>query len=120
MQFISQFLSYRLPANTNIMASSMRTAWSHFGTPPMHFRSHDLINVIFGKTALTPSCFKLKTSNQNLNYPGCCQPNTKISKFLCRNWQKVFKYGKHGGCKILTCYISVTVPDRSMVTIIYR
>ena len=49
----------------------MRTKWSHFGTPPMHFRSRDLINVVFGKTDITPSFSKLKTSNRNLNYPGC-------------------------------------------------
>ena len=42
----------------------MGTAWRHFGAPRMHFWSHDLINVIFGKTAITPSIFKLKTSNQ--------------------------------------------------------
>ena len=52
------------------MANSMQTAWRYFGTPAMHFRSGELINVIFEKTAVTPSLFKLKTSNQNSNYSG--------------------------------------------------
>ena len=47
----------------------MRTEWSHFGTPTMHFRSPDLINVFSEKIAITPSFFKLKT-NQNLDNAG--------------------------------------------------
>ena len=50
---------------TKIMAKSVRTAWRHFRAPPTHFRSRDVINVIFGKTAITPSFFKLKTSSKN-------------------------------------------------------
>ena len=46
------------------MANSMRTEWRHFRAPPTHFRSRDVINVIFGKTAIAPSFFKLKTSNK--------------------------------------------------------
>ena len=101
----------------------MRTAWSHFGTPLMDFWSRDLINVIFGKTAITPSFFKVKASNQNLNYPGRCigsaqYENQRISV------QKMAKMSLNTVtmvvAKILTCYISVTVPDRPMVTIIYR
>ena len=101
----------------------MRTAWSHFGTPLMHFWSRDLINVIFGKTAITPSFFKVKTSNQNLNYPGRCIGSAQYenSEFLCRKWQKMsLKTVTMVVAKILTCYISVTVPDRPMVTIIHR
>ena len=38
---------------------------AHFRAPPMHFRSRDVINVIFGKTARTPSFVKGKTSKKN-------------------------------------------------------
>ena len=47
----------------------MRTAWRPFRAPSTHFQSCDIINVIFGKTAITPSFFKLKTSAKNLNDP---------------------------------------------------
>ena len=50
---------------TKIMANSMRTAWRHFRAPPTHFRSRDVINVIFGITAITPLFFKLKTSSKS-------------------------------------------------------
>ena len=50
---------------TKIMANSMRTAWRHFRALPTHFRSRDVINIIFIKTAITPSFFKLKTSSKN-------------------------------------------------------
>ena len=42
---------------------------AHFRAPPMHFRSRDVINVIFGKTAITPFV-KRKASNKNKTYPG--------------------------------------------------
>ena len=42
----------------------MRTAWRHFRAPPTHFRSRDVINVIFVKTDITPSFFKLMTSSK--------------------------------------------------------
>ena len=48
-----------------IMANSMRTAWRHFRAPTTHFRSCDVINVVFGITAITPLFLKLKTSSQN-------------------------------------------------------
>ena len=104
------------------MANSMRAAWNHFGTPLMHLHSSDFINVIFGKTAITPSFSKLKTSNQTkiIQDVISSQPNTKISKFLCRNWQKKSLNTVTMVTKILTCYISVTVTDRPMVTIIHR
>ena len=47
----------------------MRKAWSPLRAPSKHFQSHDLINVILGKTAITPSFFKLKTSAKNLKDP---------------------------------------------------
>ena len=47
------------------IANIMRTAWRHFRAAPTHFRSRDVINVIFGKTAITPSFFKLKASSKN-------------------------------------------------------
>ena len=50
---------------TEIMAKSMRTARGHLRAPPTHFRSRDVINVIFGKTAINRSFFKLKTSSKN-------------------------------------------------------
>ena len=89
------------------------------------WRSCDLINVVFGKIAITPSLFNLKTSNQNLKKSNqnivSGQPNTKLSKYLCRNWQKkALNTVTIVVAKILTCYISVTVPDRPMITIIYR
>ena len=51
------------------MANSMRTEWRHFRASPMQFRSRDVIHIIFGKTAITPSFFKLNTSSKNLTDP---------------------------------------------------
>ena len=51
------------------MSNTMRTAWRRFRALPTHFRSRDVINVIFGITAITPLFFKLKTSSKNLNDP---------------------------------------------------
>ena len=50
-----------------------------------------------------------------------CQviPILKSAHFFAQIGKKVFKCGYHG-YKILTCYISVTLPDRSMITIIHR
>ena len=63
------------------MANSMRAAWSQFGTPLMQLQSRDFINVIFGKTAITPSFLKLKTSNQTKIIQDVIsgQPNIYIS-----------------------------------------
>ena len=69
MQFIIQFLSYRLLAKTKIMASSMRTAWSHFGTPiyfrsrgtPIYFRS---LSVLSHVSKIVERC----TYNQLVKY----------------------------------------------------
>ena len=49
-----------------IMANSMRTACRHFRAHLMPFRSSDVTNVISGKTAITPSFLKLKTSKPKL------------------------------------------------------
>ena len=46
------------------MSNTMRTARRHFRAPPTHFRSRDVINVIFGITAITPLFFKLKTTSK--------------------------------------------------------
>ena len=42
----------------------MRTTCRHFRAPPTHFRSRDVINVFWGKTAITPLFFRLKTSSK--------------------------------------------------------
>ena len=47
----------------------MRTGWRRFRATPTHFRSGDVINVIFGLTAITPLFFELKTSSKNLHDP---------------------------------------------------
>ena len=47
----------------------MRTAWPHFRATMTHFRSCDVINVILGKTAITPSFFEVKTSSKNKTDP---------------------------------------------------
>ena len=46
------------------MANRMRTAWCHLRASLTHFWSSDVINVIFRKTAITPSFFKIKTSSK--------------------------------------------------------
>ena len=51
------------------MANRMQTAWRHLRASLTHIWSSDVINVIFRKTAITPSFFKLKTSAKNLNDP---------------------------------------------------
>ena len=87
------------------MAKSVRTAWRHFCVTPMHFRSSDVIKVIFGKTAITPSFFKLKTSSKNKT-----DPNKKNDTFLKNIREKHLSKCNHG-YKMLHIYISVTVPD---------
>ena len=63
---------------------------------------------------VTPLFLTFKTSSKNKNdriiFSG--QLSTKINIFLCRNWQKTFVNNVTMLTKILTCYISVTVPDR--------
>ena len=50
---LTQFLSYRPVVKTKIMAISRRSAWRHYRVHPINFRSCDVTNVIFGKTATT-------------------------------------------------------------------
>ena len=76
------------------MANSMRTAWRHFRASPKHFRSRDVINIIFGKTADNDTFLQ------------------KIGQKKIKNVTVV--------TKMLHVYISVTVPDRPIVTIIHR
>ena len=80
----------------------MRTAWCHFGGPPMHFRSRDLINVVFGKIAITPSFFNLKAFVSKLKLSRTLyrvSPIVKSANICAETGKKVFKYGNHGGCK---------------------
>ena len=93
---------------------SMSREWRDFRAQMTHFRSCDVKNVIFLKTAVTPLFLTFKTLNKNKNdriiFMG--QLSTKIKIFLCRNWQKTSVNNVTMLTKILTCYISVTVPDR--------
>ena len=107
---------------TKIIANVVRTAWRHFRAPPMHFRSRDVINVIFGKTAITPSFFKLKTSSKTKLIRDVIfnEPNHKNDTILQKIGQKTCFKNVTMVTKILHVYISVTVPDRPIVTIIHR
>ena len=69
------------------MANSMQTAWRHFRAPLTHFRSRDVINVIFVKTAITPSFFKLMTSSKTkmIHDVMSNDANHKNYRFLQRN-----------------------------------
>ena len=104
------------------MASSMRTAGRHLRAPPTHFRSRDVINVIFVKTAITPSFFKLKTSSKTKMIHDVIsnETNHKNNRFLKRNGRKTSFKNVTMVTKMLHVYISVTVRDRPIVTIIYR
>ena len=72
------------------MAIGMQTAWPHFRASPTHFRSRDVINIVFGKTAITPSFFKLKTSSKTKLIPDVIsnETNHKNDRFLKRNRRK--------------------------------
>ena len=99
----------------------MRTAWRHFCAPPtMHFGSRDVINVIFEKTAIAPSIFKLKTSSKTNMILDVISndPNHKNDTFLQKNGRKTSFKNVTMVTKMLHVYISVTVPDRPIVTII--
>ena len=93
------------------MANSMRTAWRHFRAPPTHFGSRDVINVIFVKTAITPSFFKLKTSSKTKMIHDIMSNNTnhKNYRFLQINGRKTFFKNVTMVTKMLHVYISVTV-----------
>ena len=100
----------------------MRTAWRHFRAPPTHFRSRDIINVIFGKTAITPSFFKLKTPSKTKLILDVIsnEINHKNDMFLQKNGQKKSFKNVTMVTKMLHVYISVTVKDRPIVAIIDR
>ena len=103
------------------MANCMRTAWRHFCAPQTHFRSRDIINVIFVKTAVTPSFFKLKTSSKIKMIHDVISNDTshKNDRFLQRNGRKTSFENVTMVTKILHVYISVTVRNRPIVTIIH-
>ena len=84
-----------------------------------HFRSRDVINVIFGKTAVTPSFFKLKTKVKTKLIHGV---TTEVITMIrsCKKWAKTSFKNVTMVTKMLPVYISVTVPDRPIVTIIHR
>ena len=69
------------------MSNSMQTTWRCFRAPPTHFRSRDVINVIFGITAITLLFFKLKTSNKTKMILDVISndPNHKNGMFLQNN-----------------------------------
>ena len=91
------------------MANSMRTAWLHFRPPPTHFRSRDVINAIFGITAITPLFFKLKTSsktNMILNVISN-DPNHKMLRSCKKMGEKnVFQKCNHGYKNVACLYLS--------------
>ena len=100
----------------------MRTAWRRLRATPTHFRSRDVIDVILGKTAITPSFCKLKTSSKNKMIHDVIsnETNHKNDRFLQRNGRKTSFKNVTMVTKMLPVYISVTVPDRPIVTIIHR
>ena len=86
----------------------MRTAWSHFGAPPMHFQSRDLINAVFGKTAITPSFLAkdLKSKLQLFRTSYRVIPILKSAHMCAQIGKKVFKCGYHGYKNIDMLYLS--------------
>ena len=100
----------------------MQRAWHRFLDPPTHFRLRDVINVIFGKTAITPSLAKLKTSRKKLKLSRTSYRFSQILKsaYFCAGIAKKALNMVTMVTKIMTCYISVMVPDRPIVTIIHR
>ena len=100
----------------------MRIAWRNFRAPPTHFRSGDVINVVFGITAITPLFLKLKTSSKTKLILDVISnnPNNKNDMFLQKKGRKTSLKTVTMVTKILTCYISVTVRDRPIVTMIHR
>ena len=72
------------------MANRTRTVWRHLCASLTHFWSSDVINVIFRKTAITPSFFKIKTSSKTKLIPDVISNdlNHKIDRFLQRKERK--------------------------------
>ena len=84
----------------------------------MNFRSRDLLNVIFEKTSITPFFLLAKDFKSKLKLSRMLL--LKSGNFCEETGKKVLNTVTMVVAKILTCYISVTVPDRPMITIIYR
>ena len=100
----------------------MRTAWRHFRIPPTHFRSGDVINVIFGITAITPLFLKLKTLSKTklVLYVISNDPNHEKNMFLQKNGRETSVKNVTRVTIMLHVCIPVTVPDRPIVAIINR
>ena len=100
----------------------MRTAWRHFRADPTHFRSRDVINVIFGITDITPSFFSQRPQVKTKLILDVISndPNHKNNTFLQKNGRKTSFKNITMVTKMLHVYISVTVRDRPIVTIIHR
>ena len=99
----------------------MQSAQCHFRATLTNFRSPDVKNVIFGKTAITPSFFLAKDFKSKLELSRTSYrviPILKSAHFSAQIGKKYLNTVTMV-TKILTCYISVTVPDRSIVTIIH-
>ena len=100
----------------------MRTAWRHFRADPTHFRSRDVINVIFGIIDITPSFLSQRPQVKSKLILDVISndPNHKNDTFLKRNVRKTSFKIVTMVTKMLHVYILVTVPDRPIVTIIHR
>ena len=87
----------------------MRTEWRHFRAPPTHFRSRDVINVIFGITAITPLFFKLRLQVKTKMIFDVISDdlNHKNNTFLQKKWAKnVFQKYNHGYKNVACLYLS--------------
>ena len=85
----------------------MQSAWCHFHVTLTDFWSCDVINVIFGKTAITPSFlakdFKSKLKLSRTSYRVI--PILKSAHFCAQIGKKVFKCGYHGYKNIDMLYL---------------
>ena len=86
------------------MKRSIQTAWRHFYAHPTHFRSNDVKNVNFMKTAITPSIFTIKTKLSGKLYQ--VSQILKSAYFHAEIGEKIFKNGYHGYKNIDTLYLS--------------
>ena len=89
----------------------MRTAWGHLRALPTHFRARDVINVIFGKTEITPSFFKKRPQVKSKMILDVISndPSHKNDTFLQKNGRKTSFKNVTLVTKMLHVYISVTV-----------
>ena len=85
------------------------------------FPSPDVINIIFRKTAITPSFFK--TTNQNIKISRMSYqviPILKPAHFCAEIGKKVFQYGYHAGLPTLpfqqvdSCFCAIFPGSRSV------